>query len=390
MHYVMTRTRSKTTPGQSGFHRIIQGGVLTVNDELHHDAESLTTVDEVVPSFWKRSRKGEVFINPYSNTLTQRTFSGSYRNLNVESGELHEWTNGTLFRYFFGPDLGINEVGGIDTLHHIDKAKIDALGQVNGIEINAPVFAAEWKQTKRLHKDVIDGLHNVVKAARHKNSSLTSYKLLKSVANLWLLRRYGILPLISDLQAAVKVLNQRMSPRYTGRGSSTQTVVTEDTLSLGDTPCTWYVSKQTEYTFTARAGVLYESNELMHYAGNIGLTRPLSAAYELARFSFVLDWLVDVGGWLDAIQPQPGAKTLGAWITTETKKSVILSVTGNSGMGSLFAASWGGTASVVTRNKTRVPWNAVPPLTPVLGTGLNLIRSLDAAALLQQRLKIKK
>jgi hypothetical protein len=43
----------------------------------------------------------------------------------------------------------------------------------------------------------------------------------------------------------------------------------------------------------------------------LGLTNPLAIAWELVPFSFVLDWLVPVGTWLQSLDATLGVKFVG-------------------------------------------------------------------------------
>jgi hypothetical protein len=126
----------------------------------------------------------------------------------------------------------------------------------------------------------------------------------------------------------------------------------------------------------------------------LGLTRPLSSAWELLPWSFVADWWLSVGTYLDAIQPSGIYRKLCAWEGTRETYVTTASIEGWAPTASLssteqFTASWSGAYTYVTTTNVRDWWNTAIPLRPAYGTGFSEIRSADFAALILQKIQAK-
>jgi len=124
----------------------------------------------------------------------------------------------------------------------------------------------------------------------------------------------------------------------------------------------------------------------------LGLSRPLTSAWELVPYSFVIDWFVGVGDWLDANQPSLASKTLCAWASTRDQRSLVAAInqTENVSSGGVTTTgSWSGTLTSIERYNQRDPWNVSVPTRPALGSGFNTSRCADFAALVLQKVKTR-
>ncbi len=132
------------------------------------------------------------------------------------------------------------------------------------------------------------------------------------IAGRWLELQYGWLPLLSDVHSAadavavhfskprtsqVRVSNS-YSQQYNGGGSS---VVTNNT------------------TFTYKRSIIYNLSEsdADTSARNLGLENPLGIAWELVPYSFVIDWFLPIGAYLDNLSNIP--KLTGKTVTTNVR-----------------------------------------------------------------------
>jgi hypothetical protein len=69
---------------------------------------------------------------------------------------------------------------------------------------------------------------------------------------------------------------------------------------------------------TYRMSYIYELYEEMSFERNLGLTDPLSVAWELIPYSFVVDWFVPIGTYLDNLNAIP--KLIGRFLTIQTRR----------------------------------------------------------------------
>lgn len=265
------------------------------------------------------------------------------------------------------------------------EATIKCLSDINKTELNAPVFASEWKKTRQIHRDVCKAIGSFATARGFG-------KRLKAAANAELTYRYGVLPLLSDLESAARLLNRKWSPRYTARGFASAAANAKGTFSHTHWHGTSTFTSEIRVDRSVRVGCLYTTDETMRLAASLGFTRPLSVAWELVTLSFVVDWLVDVGTWLDAIQPDGASKKLASWVGVRTDIITSRLITGHTPPDSPYIRNVSVSGSMIdfVSEKTRRPSQLSVPFVPALGSGLSQIRSLDAASLMMQQIRFKR
>lgn len=115
-------------------------------------------------------------------------------------------------------------------------------------------------------------------------------------ANRWLEYQYGWKPLIGSIYDNVGILSDLMKKKdatfkvsHTGR-------VGYSTNHNGPQLVTWDMNSRCTVAFIARP-----NNHLISSLDQQGLLNPLSIAWELTPFSFVIDWCLPVGEMLDAL-----------------------------------------------------------------------------------------
>jgi hypothetical protein len=116
-----------------------------------------------------------------------------------------------------------------------------------------------------------------------------------------------------------------------------------------------------------------------------GLTDLSQAAWELMPYSFVADWFIPVGKWLEAISPKLGIITLAEGYTVESTTEVKRSVASHSaGTGSSKVTRSGSIGRTdIWRTKTKNRMNDLSILAdfPPVNVNINVKRAIDAVAL---------
>lgn len=126
---------------------------------------------------------------------------------------------------------------------------------------------------------------------------------------------------------------------------------------------------------------------VVHDLAQIGVTNPLSWLWELTTLSFVVDWFLRVGDFIDALDATVGLEFEKGCTTTFEKWSVRYRARGSAVSGSqdVFVA---GTALRRHVECVRTPLTGFPGVPPIMfGSGLGWSRSLTAGALLRQFFK---
>lgn len=191
----------------------------------------------------------------------------------------------------------------------------------------------------------------------------------KLVANKWLEYRYGWTPLISDIENLVNKPLGHPSMRISAsisRQAFTQfrhpnREEIEDYYIRVDRNASCYITPRDVAMVTAQ----------QYGISNLGLT-----AWELVPYSFVADWILDIGGYLEHLGALSGLDVHSACHSRNAYVKSILIVPSNSNISQ---------GTKVRTSKTGGRSLGLPsypnPLVP--SNGLNLNRFFDAAALLR-------
>lgn len=177
----------------------------------------------------------------------------------------------------------------------------------------------EWKQVRSLIPDLASNIRSVFSGLRHKNFK----SLVKGSANTNLAYSFGIKPLISDvtsLISCVKGMEDKISFLRKNSGSVVPVRFRKDisqatrpaTRIDTDNPNALAYLRTVDYRalYTAFALITYDVSKLSdielklrYFTRSLGLDKPLSTLWELTPWSFVVDWVVDIGKWIDELTP---------------------------------------------------------------------------------------
>ena len=209
-----------------------------------------------------------------------------------------------------------------------------------------------------------------------------SYEIARS---LWLSYRYGIMPLVADIEAIIKARRFTDKPvRATARGKVEQKV--ENTVTTFAGPYYWgdtYTDTVYERTlYKARAGVLHEFVDNFQHAFSAGLSNIPEAIYELTRLSFVVDWGVNLGDYISQVCYPAVVNPLAEWVTVAIEHEVtathVVTVTPP---GVLVTDPSGSYRMHTVVSKHRVPSSKLPSGLR-FRLNMNWKRYVDAVALL--------
>jgi hypothetical protein len=115
----------------------------------------------------------------------------------------------------------------------------------------------------------------------------------KALGSNWLEFHFGWEPAVKDIYAAIDILQRDVPPaKVKGRGTVKIRTVTR-------LDAAWF--EVYEYlTHSTIASEVSVSNPNLWKANQLGLVNPVSVAWELVPFSFVVDWFVNVGDFLNS------------------------------------------------------------------------------------------
>lgn len=227
---------------------------------------------------------------------------------------------------------------------------------------------------------------NLVEYARDFKRQFAHYPL-RAFGSKWLELQYGWRPFIGDVFDSMSKLIQDAQSRprpFSGRGHSGYPVdgPTSQSVESGFPTIargTW------SYRVEIKVYLLPPNSRFQALAGWASLN-PVSIAWELLPYSFVVDWMVDVGGYLRNYESALIYRNrfVNGYVSTTSRYDGKLICKGLSPLGNLFDAEGAQAYAKFSRTKlTSYPLPRFPRISPHLGSG----RLLNAAALLSQFLR---
>lgn len=306
-------------------------------------ADSHTTMqDVVIPKFKSRSAAGEIFNNPmvtqtdsFVNPLVTVT---SLRGTELEGRTYSTESRVDTLQARF-PSWQLQLDGAVESAY--DSAIVDAYAGITANVNNTALWLGEFKETVSMLFDVMKGTKALFDMTKRQRKKWKEGKLSpEGGQQLTLQLLYGILPLEQSIAQVMEGLFQvhDHGKRITSRGfrvssdSDSYQVDTDNHWPFGSSNRLQVDIKQQiaeTLEVTIRAGCLTEIDLTnTSFAGIIfDPKQVVSTAYALARLSFVVDWIINVGGTLAAWSPAAGVNVLSSFVSVEIKREMDVSTT---------------------------------------------------------------
>lgn len=245
------------------------------------------------------------------------------------------------------------------------------------------VDLAETSQTKAMMAKTVKGLASFT-------SVLGKMRRMRvgDAANAYLEWTYGWKPLASSIyETGVQLQKQLLQPqrsKLTIEVSKTDFDVSHDSIAYLPG-----VTIETKYETSQRVRMVTNwklGNDMNEAIASFTSLNPVAVAWELVPYSFVVDWAVDIGGYLRNLESAAlyNGTFLNGYITRTVQKqgrSVLRGNFSSAGQGT----SYDGRASAYTRRKSRGPLTEAPfPVIPSFDLQLSFDRLTSGVALAYQ------
>lgn len=294
-----------------------------------------------------------------------------------------------------------------------------AFAKFNDSDHEVGEFIAELPETFKMLYNWTAAYRRVIKSARKGGFTWSranrAWQLLRSgkplkrlpgqLSSAWLTWRYGIRPLFWDALMIVEMANEKIkrSKAYglrrqsAGIRTSDGGYFTLERLSLQtdatfDAALTW--SEKVKCKTVVYYSLLAEQPVMDWILQKYGMNpRQVPALlWELTPLSFVVDWFVDIGRWVQAIVPNPNVRVLG-WSTSQVREVTLSRAATRVNPGPQFKPAQGlpGTDRYTLRYILREVGNSNPGLVPWINPEikLSLQRWADLLTLALQRCRPK-
>jgi hypothetical protein len=194
--------------------------------------------------------------------------------------------------------------------------------KVKGSDFNLAVNLAQGHQVVNMCASTLRHLGRSLSRLKHGDISGAFRELgvtgtgrplkSKDVSGRWLEMQYGWIPLVSDCYGAAKAFESL------SEGRKNRIVVTEKVVrpvNLSASPGSYESKGNT----TIIKRIVYEMEEELSFGRTLGLADPLSVVWEILPYSFVIDWFLPVGTYLQNLNVIPSLK--GRFLTTQFQKT---------------------------------------------------------------------
>jgi hypothetical protein len=377
--------RPKGKRGGMQFHFDTYKGERILYSHGNPDPSADYDITQLVPSYinnlYNINSVGGDLKHPNPQSFTHYTETSSYGDIHTaySNGSISGakgWGLGTAF--IAPPDL--------DRATAYNNALSKMFDKVRG-DVDHSINVGEAHKT-------VDGVKKAFKALTH---IVTTFRKMRRSnprdwGNLWLEFHYGWAPLAKDLyetaERLVKPSRTKGFYNEKGTGITSQTVQEQRTDSNG-VPCTTVATADVRVLIKCQYN--YANTTLDQLSGFTSLN-PVSIAWELTPYSFVVDWFINVGGYMRNLESSYiySDSFIGGFVTTTSEQttgySVSYSKARDDGSNAVDVYQYVG-GTTVTRTKLRqvLGDNPVPSL-PIFKPNLGWSRAASGSALLGQHL----
>lgn len=250
----------------------------------------------------------------YSCTV-EESFSVPVKYRAVTAPGDYPWKSGSMFNFAPGlPRVGINH-----TINLQNKLTAKIWDKITQSDFNAGVFAGEARESYHtivgLLRDIGRAYHALrkkqfAKAARVLGGQRLSKKGLPasidSVADRWMWWNFGVRPMLYDIKSVYELLTK--THLVVKRVRCSASYKEHESVTINGVAWNWQL-------FACAAGRGEVSVPDLSVADRVGLMDPLSVAWELTRLSWLIDWVIPIGNFLEAFNASRSVNVSNFWVS---------------------------------------------------------------------------
>lgn len=253
--------------------------------------------------------------NPYDETYV-KTWNGQDGRYLVDGRD--KWNNYTMhlvmesFQYGqTNTPVHVNSGPGLMTWDSNDELRLQSklVSKVRGHDFNLAVNLAQANQLIEMCSTTILKLGRSLRYLKHGDVISAARELgigryhqvrlhSRDVSGRWLELQYGWLPSLSDAYEAAKAfeaLSQGRAVRIVAVHKKRSRIDRSASPTIYGAPGNHYLVKK----------IVYEMDEELSFSRSLGLLDPLSVLWEITPYSFVVDWFLPIGDYLDNLSVIP-------------------------------------------------------------------------------------
>jgi hypothetical protein len=195
-------------------------------------------------------------------------------------------------------------------------AELNQTGTMFKSGVARSIMAVNFIRRKQFRKaaDVL-GLslskRDIKKKSRDRSLGKIGKETASEAANRHLLIQFGILPIVDDIHTAIKLFEGKLNkaPKkgdvVIGYASETSNEVL-DTRYYHPHGGKYYFPCKRRIDITCKIRYVCTNESLLYAANQLGLANPAKLAYDLLPLSFVVDWFLPIGDYLETMSSTYG------------------------------------------------------------------------------------
>lgn len=357
-----------------------------------------------------RKRRGSLPNNSHSVNLRRVSINNEYRRETRFDLEGDLASDITVFDRYRSQGFAPAEPFHNDSAY--DKALKRLLDRSNGMSANLAQDFAQVGMTVNLISDAarrIAGAGRDIKRGNILGAVQTLWRngtprfkrgkepnsFAGDAASNWLALQYGWKPLLQSVQGSMEALARYNLADYSvQKVSASATAKSESVLSHATNDISPTALGETKFKSRTQVkiGVSYRyEDKLLAFLGQTGFTNPLNLAWEILPFSFVADWFLPIGPYLETLSAWHGLTFLDGFITRYTEERVTGAIyfSGqlniNVGSPGLILNEYAGAYRRTWVKLDRTKLNSFPSARPPrFKNPFSVTHALNAVALVQQ------
>lgn len=362
--------------------------------------KSITDVRD--PEYFAKKRRGEVVLHPVLIVTDDRETGTTSNEAGPHPGWGRRVITGDVAAMSNQAPSGAEVTqfwADVDTAK--DLALIEAYAKMNQPDVLFSVFYAERGKTAAMLRRPFGKARDLTEQIFARKARLISrgYTAARALAQAWLEYRYGWRPTMMDIAGIAKAAGHKkptVGQLLVQRGGKH---LDRTINGSATTPFPGLTSLDLEYRWqfdaNVNAGVCYRYRDLSEIEWRrrcLGLTldQVPSHLWEVTPYSFVVDYFIKVGAWLQAITPNPDVIVEGNWVSAKTMNVNTNSVTRmlthvTQNPVTDYYGSGGHYTEKLGRFERSVN-SSLPTVPPMEVNSLSFAHSVDIAALLLGRI----
>lgn len=374
-----TITGGFTTPHHLNKYRISDGALLVTGPTTYSGVRNEKLVRDMVTAHFRQLQKcgGFLPLNQFEVVTTDTTIVSGSGSEDFAAANTR-WTG--EFVPAFDVTLATPAIN--DSLR--DAAVLSAAANASQAAFDVSTWLGEFRESVETLGDIgtrlfhaaglmADAAHDLATIARRMRHPRRLRKFRgnpRSVwdqfSDLWLLGRYGVRPLIYDFYSAQKAMEVLLKGTAIVRGRGFQ----QESISLSKvrvvpidtkTDVTWSETITGTRKYYGMAYCRFSDSTSAAFQYN-----PLVTAWELTPYSFIVDWFIDVGSWVQTLAPQLNGDYLGIAVGVRTETVYAITYREDA-HGGIVGGQSGARKTIVVNSYTRDPATVpFPPLLPRL------------------------